>query len=180
MALLALRRSAATGLHLGAGSSRIEGLINCDLFDPAADRKIDATDLGDVKTGSVDLIEHHHMIEHLSFEQFDQAMKEWNRILRKGGYLVFTCPDIRRVCLRYLAISGMPWIRKRDEHLDYAIKMLVGSQEHEGMFHKNHFDAKRIRRILPGYGFSVDFTFSRYPNRRTPSLLVVAHKSKEI
>ena len=40
-----IRGRSELGLHLGAAGTRIPGLINCDLFDPGADRKVDATDL---------------------------------------------------------------------------------------------------------------------------------------
>ena len=52
-----LRRSRVV-LHLGAGGKRIEGAINCDLHDPAADRRLDATNLQEIADGSIDVIEH--------------------------------------------------------------------------------------------------------------------------
>ncbi len=170
-----IRRRSTLGLHLGAAGTRIPGLVNCDLFDPGADRKIDATDLSSFGDGSVDLIEHHHMMEHLSFVQADRALAEWARVLKPGGFLVVTCPDLLRVCWLYVKNRGLDLIRPRDGAIEYTIKMLVGSQEHEGMFHKTHYDARRMRRLLPGYGFSVDFCYP-YPNRPTPSLLTIARR----
>lgn len=174
--LVELREASSVGLHLGSGNNRIEGLINCDLFNTHADRKVDARDLKDFEDNSVDLIEHHHMIEHLSFADFEYALTEWHRVLRQDGCLVFTCPDIRAVSLKYLKYTFLKGISKRDEKIDYVIKMFVGSQEHEGMFHKNHFDAERVRRLLPRYGFEIDLTYTSFPKRPTPSLFVVARK----
>lgn len=174
--LVDLREASSVGLHLGAGNNRIEGLINCDLFNPYADRKVDARDLKDLQDNSVDLIEHHHMIEHLSFADFECALTEWHRVLREDGYLVFTCPDIRAVSLMYLKYTLFKGISKRNEKIDYVVKMFVGSQEHEGMFHKNHFDAERVRRLLPRYGFEVNLTYTPFPKRSTPSLFVMARK----
>lgn len=174
-ALNALRDEADVGLHLGAGSSRIDNMINCDLFDPSADRVVDATALTDFDAESVDLIEHHHMIEHLSFEQFDRAIAEWHRVLKKSGHLVFTCPDIARVCRHYALLGLRAMVSDQSRQIDYTIKMIVGSQEHEGMYHKNHFDPARVRRILPAHGFDVVYT-TAYPRRPTPSMLVVAAK----
>jgi len=174
LALDALHETATIDLHLGSGSSRIKCLINCDLYNSNADRRIDACNLNEFENNSVDLIEHHHMIEHLSFSDFEQAMVEWNRVLRPSGYLIFTCPDIRAVSLAYLKYSLLKGLRNRDEKIDYVIKMFVGSQEHEGMFHKNHFDADRVRRIFPHYGFEILFIYSPFPKRSTPSLFVVA------
>jgi predicted SAM-dependent methyltransferase len=170
-----MRKRARRGLHLGAAGTKLEGLVNCDLFDPAADRKVDATDLTEFADSSVDLIEHHHMIEHLSLEQVDRALREWARVLVPGGILVMTCPDLLRVCLVYLKHRAINLIRPRDYELEYVIRMLVGSQEHEGMFHKSHYDARRMRKLLPEHGFCVEFTYP-YPRRMTPSLLVIARR----
>jgi predicted SAM-dependent methyltransferase len=170
-----IRAQAQFGLHLGAGGTRIPGLINCDLFDPRADRKLDATNLAGIDGGSVDLIEHHHMIEHLSLEQADHALREWARVLQPGGLLVFTCPDLVRVCWLYIRTRIVDAIRPRADQLEYQVKMFVGSQEHEGMFHKSHYDAQRVRRLLQPRGFTVEFTHP-YPPRPTPSLLTIARR----
>ncbi|MDU8946153.1 class I SAM-dependent methyltransferase [Ovoidimarina sediminis] len=175
-ALRALREGATIGLHLGAGTSRIEGMINCDLYNPNADRKVDATSLDGFENLSVDLIEHHHMIEHLSFDDFRRAVSEWHRVLKEGGHLVFTCPDIARICRRYLLLKVRGYLSDQSKETDYAIKMIVGSQEHEGMFHKNHFDPSRVRRIFPMHGFKVEY-ITAYPRRPTPSMLVIARKA---
>jgi predicted SAM-dependent methyltransferase len=59
------------------GANRLPLLINCDLFNPEADLKADATNLSMFDDGTVDLIESHHMIEHLSFKDADLALTEW-------------------------------------------------------------------------------------------------------
>ncbi len=100
-----IRERASVGLHLGAAGSRIPGLINCDLFDPNADRKVDATDLSSFEDGSVDLIEHHHMMEHLSFVQADRALMEWARVLKPGRVSGHHLPGL---VTRLLAISQEP------------------------------------------------------------------------
>ena len=171
------REHIGKGLHLGAGDSKLRGLINCDLFNPKADLKIDATNLSMIDDGSVDWIESHHLIEHLSFQETDRALTEWNRVLRNRGLLVLTCPDILRICMDWIKYSTLYPFFPRPEKLDYMAKMLVGSQEHEGMFHKNAFDSRRISRILSKHGFVVEFSYSPYPLRTTPSLLVIARKA---
>jgi len=49
-----MRSESKNGLHLGCGRSRIEGLINCDLYSPLADEIVDAIDLAMYQDGSVD------------------------------------------------------------------------------------------------------------------------------
>jgi len=175
--LAELRKRVHTGLHLGSGSTKLEGLINCDLFDPEADLKADAKDLSMFADGSIDLIESHHMIEHLSFADTESALKEWHRVLRPRGLLVISCPDIFRIFLKWLGYSAIYPLFPRQEKLDFIIKMLVGPQQHEGQFHRNAFDSRRMSQLFSRHGFSVEFSFSPYSERPTPSLLVIARKT---
>lgn len=171
-----LRSNSRLGLHLGSGGSKLQGLINCDLFDPRADLAVDATNLSSFDDNSVDLIESHHMIEHLSFVDTESALGEWQRVLCPGGLIILTFPDISAISIQWLFYSLIyPFFPKPDK-LDYIVKMFVGSQEHKGMFHNNAFDLKRMDRILTEFGFSIDFTYFPYPKRPTPSRLVIARK----
>lgn len=176
MLLQSLRQSASPGLHLGAGDKKIPGLVNCDLYDPSADLKLDATNLASFDANSVDLIEAHHMIEHLSFSQTEAALKEWFRVLRPGKHVVITCPDLTKIAWKWIFYTLTSRLHKRQEKLDYIIKMLVGPQNHEGMFHKNAFDANRLGKLLSNEGFIVEFHYTPYPRRTTPSLFVIARK----
>jgi len=174
--LVDIRQHVNKGIHLGAGSSKIPGLINCDLYNPEADIKADATNLSMFDDGTIDLIESHHMIEHLSFQDTDCTLKEWNRALCKRGLIILTFPDISVISFKYVKYSLLYPMFPQPEKLDYIVKMLVGSQEHAGMFHKNAFDIRRMSRILSKHGFDVEFTYQPFPKRTTPSRLVIARK----
>ncbi|RPI36184.1 MAG: methyltransferase domain-containing protein [Nitrospiraceae bacterium] len=175
--LAELRKHVNKGLHLGSGFTKLEGLINCDLFNPEADLKADAKDLSMFADGSIDYIESHHMIEHLSFADTESALREWHRVLRPGGLIVISCPDIFRIFLKWLKYSAIYPLFPRQEKLDFMIKMIVGPQQHEGQFHRNAFDSRRMSQLLSRHGFSVEFSFSPYSERPTPSLLVIARKN---
>jgi len=174
--LAEIRAGVDTGLHLGAGHAKIPGLINCDLYNQEADMQLDAADLKPFADNSVDLIESHHMIEHLSFAEAENALEEWYRVLRPRGILVLTCPDITGVCLRWIKYSFAYPVYPRADKLDYTLKMMVGSQEHGGMFHKSAYDVRRMRRVLNSCGFNLEFSFSPYPKRPTPSLLTISRR----
>jgi predicted SAM-dependent methyltransferase len=165
-----LREQSEAGLHLGCGGDIVPGLINCDAFHPAADRAIGATDLSEFPDGSVDYIETHHMIEHLSFEEARTAFREWSRALRPNAYVVVTCPDFEALVKRWTSSS-------RKENWEQTIKMFYGSQEHEGMFHKSGYSAERLKEMFGEAGLNVVFSYTPYPRRPTPSLCVVAQKS---
>jgi predicted SAM-dependent methyltransferase len=168
---LSTLRAGADGLvlHLGAGGKRIEGAINCDLFDPAADRRLDAVDLGPVESGSVAIVEHHHLIEHLSAADLDRALPEWARVLKPGGLLIVSAPDLEVVLERWLGMSDA-------ERWGHGIKMIYGSQEHAGMFHKNGFTPRRLARLLAPFGLKQEWSYRGYPRRPTPSFIAIARK----
>ncbi|MEZ0327462.1 MAG: methyltransferase domain-containing protein [Fimbriimonas sp.] len=164
-----LRRNARNGLHLGCGGDIVEGLINCDAFHPAADRKIGATDLSEFPDGSVDYIESHHMIEHLSFAEAELAFREWARALKAGSYVVVTCPDFEGLVKRWRHSSD-------EENWRSTVKMIYGSQEHEGMFHKSGYSAASLKKRFDQAGLRTVFIYTPYPRRPTPSLCVIAQK----
>jgi predicted SAM-dependent methyltransferase len=170
--MLTRLRESAVVLHLGAGGKRVPGAINCDLYDPAADRQLDATRLTDVPSGSVDIIEHHHLIEHLSAADLGPALAEWARVLKTGGLLIVSAPDLEGVLTRWLAMSEL-------ERWDYGIKMIYGSQEHEGMFHRNGFTPKRLAAVLESAGFVAEWSYRGYPRRPTPSFILIARKAPD-
>jgi predicted SAM-dependent methyltransferase len=167
--LKGLRQSATTVLHLGAGSKRIEHAINCDLHDPAADRKLDATNLAEIPDATIDIVEHHHLIEHLSVADLQPALKEWARVLKPGGLLIVSAPDLETVLRRWLSMND-------EDRWNYGIKMIYGSQEHAGMFHKNGFTPQRLAEVLAPAGFVQEWSYRGYPRRPTPSFIVIARK----
>jgi predicted SAM-dependent methyltransferase len=162
-----IRREAVLGLHLGCGENLTAGMVNADLYNPSADVKLDCLDLSAYPDASVDLIEHHHMIEHLSYAEAEQGLKEWARVLRLGGHLIITCPELELVLEKWLRSSP-------SEREGAVLKMIYGSQEGSGMFHCNGFDRTSLVSALERHGFKVEFWHAPFPERDTPSQLAIA------
>ena len=165
-----IRQGSPVALHLGCGTKPIAGMINADLHNEAADRQLDAADLHEFTAASVDLIEHHHLMEHFSFAQVQKAFQEWARVLKPGGFLVMTCPDLNQVIRKWRRANT-------DEQREKTLQMIYGSQEHEGMFHKSGYDLRRVTQLLTQHGFALKYHYAPYPSRSTPSLLVVARRN---
>jgi predicted SAM-dependent methyltransferase len=56
------------------------------------------TDMKSVRNESVDAIFSSHNIEHLYPHEVPQALFEFKRVIKQGGFVVLTCPDLKSVC----------------------------------------------------------------------------------
>ncbi|MBD8496274.1 methyltransferase domain-containing protein [Pseudomonas syringae] len=56
------------------------------------------TDMSQVKDASVDALFSSHNIEHLYPHEVPVALAEFRRVLKPGGFVVITCPDLQSVC----------------------------------------------------------------------------------
>lgn len=99
-----------TFLHVGCGRKTKDSLdnefsnedwheIRLDI-DPDASPDIvgTMTEMDAVVDESVDAIFSSHNIEHLYPHEVPVACLEFLRVLKKGGFLVITCPDLKSVC----------------------------------------------------------------------------------
>lgn len=92
-----------TRLHLGCGNIRLDGFINIDIRQTSAtDRVTDITNLAEFSDNSVDMIYSSHCLEHFSFRIVPDILREWNRVLKKGGELVVRVPDFDILVNAYL------------------------------------------------------------------------------
>jgi predicted SAM-dependent methyltransferase len=166
--LARLRRQGPT-LHLGCGGHPIPGVTNCDLYDPRADRRLDAVSMDGVPDASVWMVEHHHLIEHLATADLDRAIRQWVRVLQPGGLLVFTAPDLEAVVRAWLRMpEARRWRR--------GIRMIYGSQEHTGMFHRTGLTPRRAGQLVARAGLVLEWAYRGYPARPTPSFIAISRK----
>lgn len=120
-------------LNIGAGSTVIDG------FTPI-DRKLgsEAYPLP-YPDGSIDEIRASHILEHFTFGEAQQAMEEWSRVLKPGGRIRISVPDVDKVLKD-----------KSEKRLFY----LMGGQMHENDIHKSAYDVDRLASLMRQNGFS--------------------------
>lgn len=112
------------------------------------------------ESGSVDCIYSRHMIEHLTFQEAQQALREWIRLLKPGGTATIICPNRDYHIRQILGIGrGMspgaksqfgPWT-----NLEHGLAGLHGWQDHEEDVHKWSWSAEDLIQEMKKAGFTL-------------------------
>lgn len=97
-----LRREGLS-LHLGCGTTTIDGFINVDMFgndqDFVWDLRVPLPFADDTAT----VIFHEHLLEHLSIPAAVRFLQDCRRVLAPSGVIRVGVPDFRKFADRYLA-----------------------------------------------------------------------------
>jgi predicted SAM-dependent methyltransferase len=95
-------------LHLGCGKRYLEGFFHIDIAHfPHIDLISSIDKLDAFENNSCELIYSSHSLEYFDRFQTVQVLKEWNRVLKKGGRLLLTVPDFRKLVEIYLETSNL-------------------------------------------------------------------------
>jgi predicted SAM-dependent methyltransferase len=86
-------------LHIGAGSRRLGGWLNVDLI--AGDVYVDLERRLPFPAAVFDHVFGEHVIEHLSERAAERLLGDLFRVLRPGGVLRLTTPDLRKIIALY-------------------------------------------------------------------------------
>ncbi len=131
-------------LHIGCGHVSLPGFFNIDVVPlPHVHWVHWAWPLERFGDASVHLIYCSHVLEHLSFAEVDDALKEWNRVLVTGGTLRLAVPDFAALVDVYLREGDIGQIRG----------YLMGQQNVYGNYHHSVFDEAFLVSVLRKHGF---------------------------
>ncbi len=146
-------------LNVGCGTDYKEGWIN---IDNNSDENIKNLDLNwDLRkplpfpADSVDFIFNEHFMEHLSVEEGQVALKDFKRVLKKGGVLRIAMPDLEMVVNDYinvpikknkvLKVFGLEFVETKAELINMSFRWWG---------HKWLYDWEELNRRLKQAGFS--------------------------
>jgi len=133
-------------LNLGAGYDIREGYINIDLRPLNGIQLVmNVEKLTPFMDGSVDEVLASHILEHFSWRKTKEVLREWIRVLRKGGILVIKCPNARYIAEKY--VKGDP-----EFPCSRFASDLFGGQVHELDYHKTAFDFEMLKDYLSELG----------------------------
>ncbi len=149
----------AARLHLGCGDRRVEGWLNADLR--GSDHDVDLA--GGALPWADDQFEvvvSQHLAEHLELEsELIPLLTEIHRVLRPGGELWLSTPDLEAVCRGYLDDGGAALLADRQRRWasfslgDAPTPHLINHLFHQEGEHRNLVDLELARWALTRAGF---------------------------
>ena len=149
-------------LQIGSGKRTIPNWLNVDVINSDFDV--------DLAGGTLpwcddcfDAVVGQHVIEHLEIKsELIPLLKELQRVIRPGGEIWLSCPDIEKVCRSYIN-HGMQdllddrlnrWTTYQERDLrDLPISHLINDIFHQEGEHKNLFDFTLLAWALDKAGF---------------------------
>jgi predicted SAM-dependent methyltransferase len=157
-------------LHFGCGATRVPGWLNVDLVGSDYDVDIIAGRLP-WADGSFSAAVSQHVIEHLEMcRELLPLLKELRRIIRPGGEIWLSCPDLEKVCRGYVEDRARmlvadretrsrkhwerPWSLDDEVGLDSVpTSHMVNSIFYQRYEHRNLFDFELLAWLIELAGF---------------------------
>lgn len=137
-------------LHIGGKESR----KNWKVLDIEERSEVDfigdAANLVEFSDNSVNTIYASHVLEHFYYglnNELAKTLKEWYRVLRPGGKLMISVPDLQRLCWLYVS----PDISFQERYM--LMRVMFGGQVNEYDVHKVGFDFEILANYLQQAGF---------------------------
>lgn len=116
-------------------------------------------DMSPVATDSIDAIWSSHNLEHLHRHEVPVALSEFLRVLRPGGQLLLTLPDLQKIA-ELVAADGLEDSAYRSPSGPISpLDMIYGhtasvAQGNLHMAHKTGFTSRTLHQLLAAAGFS--------------------------
>jgi predicted SAM-dependent methyltransferase len=87
-----------------------------------------------------------HILEHLSMEEGNLALKEAHRVLKPGGFVTVCVPDLAKACEEYPKVNYDPDGRDNSAWF-YIMGMIYGTtgSDGEGQFHHCGYDREYLK-----------------------------------
>jgi predicted SAM-dependent methyltransferase len=136
-------------LHIGGKDAKAGWEIFNIAAGPGVDHVGDCGDLSRFADGSVGDIYASHVLEHLSYiGELPRALKEWYRVLARGGRALISVPDFELLCQLFVDPS-------RDARARYHLmRMVFGGQTEPHDFHHVGLTQEFLAEFLRGAGFA--------------------------
>jgi predicted SAM-dependent methyltransferase len=153
--LASLRGRNDLRLNIGSSGEHVDGWMSVDLLrDPeGVCLRMDAAQPWPFESGSAEAINSEHMVEHLDPAAAPHFFAEAMRVLRPGGVIRTSTPDLRGICQAYLAAE--PEVLKVHREHGYDARNhadMVNNYVHMHG-HRHIYDFETLRLLLADAGF---------------------------
>lgn len=133
-------------IHVGSGSINIQGWVSIDARQaPHIHLCSEGFALKEFVDGSIGEIYMCHVLEHFSFEEIGEILRNFHRKLKIGGVLRLSVPDFDRLLTVYQANGN---------NLELIKFALMGGQDYAHNFHKCVFNRAALADLLVACGFA--------------------------
>ncbi len=144
-----MKNGIALNIGCGGDIKKELGGFPCTNLDirslEGVDMVIDVRDLSAFTTESVDYILASDIIEHFPLSETNLLLKEWARVLRKGGVMEIRTPSLKFWADHYV----------NNHDAKFASYHIFGGQDYPGNFHYVIFDGPWLTVICAAHGLSV-------------------------
>lgn len=132
-------------VHLGAGPINMQGWISIDArLASHIHLQSEGFALNEFVDGAISEIYMCHVLEHFSFEEIGEILRNFRKKLKVGGVLRLSVPDFDRLVTVYQANGN---------NLELIKFALMGGQDYEYNFHKSVFNRAALAGLLASCGF---------------------------
>jgi predicted SAM-dependent methyltransferase len=142
----------SNNLQLGCGPDILPDFCNTDIenWSGQCDYVLDARDLSIFPDNRFELVYSRQMLEHIAEWDTLPALKEWRRVLKPGGKVRISVPDLAQVFYCWLIDKSI------EEHT--ALNNIYGklyprNHRYERRQHLTGFTFVRLKRLLEEVGF---------------------------
>jgi predicted SAM-dependent methyltransferase len=135
-------------LHIGGRQPAPGWEILDAVPGPAVDHVGEAADLRRFADATFSAVYASHVLEHFDYrDEIVEVLTEWGRVLRPGGALYVSVPDLEALCRLYLK----PESSSRDRF--EVMRMMFGGHENDYDYHMAGLDEAYLRHCLAEAGF---------------------------
>jgi len=152
-------------LNLGCGARLLQNFINVDRYhDAPSVLQNDITELPNIVNGSADLIFSAHSLEHVRHRLTMRTLRRWSDVLRLGGELWLSMPDLDLCCQALLSNKHDKELRKWIKRTIFGYQTYGGAPDDSevddpGQYHLAGYSADEMEEMLDTVGIRADWKY---------------------
>lgn len=142
------------GLNIGCHEYKIKGFINLDMDKSQKPDIVADAEYLPFKDNSFEIVYASGIIEHFPHTKTKKVLKEWRRVLSKGGELYLSQPDFKEIIDMVYLQRNKDFRYGGNCRLKYLRHILWGDQGGKYQYHYVCYDYPMMKELLQKVGFS--------------------------